>query len=157
MTESSRSVILTPALCRAARGFLHWTQSDLADHAGFEVAGDQAAVVELAGLRRRPDLGRDLAEARLLGRAFLDTHLEVEPRRLAGHGVRVRIAVTAMVGQQFVDQMIEEEAAGGLPDRGGAVEAGGEGRGVGPPRQAQRSLKRSAPPPSSAPRTASSR
>jgi transcriptional regulator with XRE-family HTH domain len=26
--------ILTPALCRAARGFLDWTQSDLADQSG---------------------------------------------------------------------------------------------------------------------------
>ena len=28
------SQILTPALCRAARGFLDWTQSDLAERAG---------------------------------------------------------------------------------------------------------------------------
>lgn len=27
-------MILTPAHCRAARGFLDWTQSDLADRAG---------------------------------------------------------------------------------------------------------------------------
>ena len=50
MTESSRSVILTPALCRAARGFLHWTQSDLADHAGVS----RSAIRDFEGNRHEP-------------------------------------------------------------------------------------------------------
>jgi DNA-binding XRE family transcriptional regulator len=34
MGQVETAHILTPALCRAARGFLDWTQSDLAEHAG---------------------------------------------------------------------------------------------------------------------------
>lgn len=34
MGQAEASEILTPALCRAARGFLDWTQTDLAEHAG---------------------------------------------------------------------------------------------------------------------------
>ncbi|PZM12028.1 helix-turn-helix transcriptional regulator [Rhizobium tubonense] len=34
MIQGERAMILTPAHCRAARGFLDWTQSDLADRAG---------------------------------------------------------------------------------------------------------------------------
>ena len=34
MGQGEASEILTPALCRAARGYLDWTQSDLAEHAG---------------------------------------------------------------------------------------------------------------------------
>ncbi|SMF20852.1 Helix-turn-helix domain-containing protein [Xaviernesmea oryzae] len=34
MGQADHPKILTPALCRAARGFLDWTQSDLADRAG---------------------------------------------------------------------------------------------------------------------------
>lgn len=34
MGQVERSKILTPALCRAARGFLDWTQSDLAERSG---------------------------------------------------------------------------------------------------------------------------
>ena len=50
MAESSRSVILTPALCRAARGFLHWTQSDLADHAGVS----RSTIRDFEGNRHEP-------------------------------------------------------------------------------------------------------
>ncbi len=32
MGQGTPSPILTPALCRAARGMLDWTQSDLAEH-----------------------------------------------------------------------------------------------------------------------------
>lgn len=34
MGQVERSQILTPALCRAARGFLDWTQTDLAERSG---------------------------------------------------------------------------------------------------------------------------
>jgi transcriptional regulator with XRE-family HTH domain len=34
MGQAEKSKILTPALCRAARGFLNWTQTDLADRSG---------------------------------------------------------------------------------------------------------------------------
>ena len=34
MGQVARTEILTPALCRAARGFLDWTQSDLAEQSG---------------------------------------------------------------------------------------------------------------------------
>ena len=34
MGQVARPEILTPALCRAARGFLDWTQSDLAEQSG---------------------------------------------------------------------------------------------------------------------------
>jgi DNA-binding XRE family transcriptional regulator len=34
MGQAAKNVILTPALCRAARGFLDWTQTDLADRSG---------------------------------------------------------------------------------------------------------------------------
>lgn len=34
MFQGDNSNILTPALCRAARGFLDWTQTDLAGHSG---------------------------------------------------------------------------------------------------------------------------
>lgn len=34
MNQGTHTLILTPALCRAARGFLDWTQADLADRAG---------------------------------------------------------------------------------------------------------------------------
>lgn len=34
MGQADRQTFLTPALCRAARGFLDWTQSDLADRSG---------------------------------------------------------------------------------------------------------------------------
>ncbi|MBL0373399.1 helix-turn-helix transcriptional regulator [Rhizobium sp. KVB221] len=34
MGQVERQMILTPALCRAARGFLDWTQSELAAHSG---------------------------------------------------------------------------------------------------------------------------
>lgn len=34
MGQVDRKMILTPALCRAARGFLDWTQADLASHSG---------------------------------------------------------------------------------------------------------------------------
>ncbi|MEZ2129932.1 MULTISPECIES: helix-turn-helix domain-containing protein [unclassified Sinorhizobium] len=33
MGQGNKVMILTPALCRAARGLLDWTQSDLADKA----------------------------------------------------------------------------------------------------------------------------
>ncbi|CCM74393.1 transcriptional regulator [Rhizobium mesoamericanum] len=33
MGQGTRDTILTPALCRAARGLLDWTQLDLAEHA----------------------------------------------------------------------------------------------------------------------------
>ena len=32
--QGNMAMILTPALCRAARGFLDWTQTDLANHSG---------------------------------------------------------------------------------------------------------------------------
>ncbi|MCO5731456.1 helix-turn-helix transcriptional regulator [Rhizobium sp. SSA_523] len=34
MGQPENSTLLTPALCRAARGFLDWTQADLADRSG---------------------------------------------------------------------------------------------------------------------------
>ena len=34
MGQPDARKILTPALCRAARGFLDWTQTDLADRSG---------------------------------------------------------------------------------------------------------------------------
>lgn len=34
MNQGSKPAILTPAHCRAARGFLDWTQNDLAEKAG---------------------------------------------------------------------------------------------------------------------------
>ena len=34
MGQVDRTEILTPALCRAARGFLDWTQSDLSEQSG---------------------------------------------------------------------------------------------------------------------------
>ncbi|MGA1800646.1 helix-turn-helix transcriptional regulator [Rhizobium sp. HT1-10] len=34
VNQGSKSAILTPAHCRAARGFLDWTQNDLAEKAG---------------------------------------------------------------------------------------------------------------------------
>jgi DNA-binding XRE family transcriptional regulator len=34
MRQGKMAMILTPALCRAARGFLDWTQTDLADRSG---------------------------------------------------------------------------------------------------------------------------
>lgn len=34
MGQGSKFGILTPALCRAARGLLDWTQADLADESG---------------------------------------------------------------------------------------------------------------------------
>lgn len=34
MGQVERAKILTPELCRAARGFLDWTQSDLAERSG---------------------------------------------------------------------------------------------------------------------------
>lgn len=34
MGQDDAPQILTPALCRAARGFLDWTQSELAEQAG---------------------------------------------------------------------------------------------------------------------------
>lgn len=34
MGQADHCKILTPALCRAARGFLDWTQTDLADRSG---------------------------------------------------------------------------------------------------------------------------
>ena len=33
MVQGQDNAILSPALCRAARGLLDWTQSDLAEHA----------------------------------------------------------------------------------------------------------------------------
>lgn len=33
MGQDARQMILSPALCRAARGLLDWTQSELAEHA----------------------------------------------------------------------------------------------------------------------------
>lgn len=34
VNQDGRTTILTPALCRAARGFLDWTQADIAERAG---------------------------------------------------------------------------------------------------------------------------
>ncbi|MFB9953171.1 helix-turn-helix domain-containing protein [Rhizobium puerariae] len=34
MGQANKPKILTPALCRAARGFLDWTQTELADRSG---------------------------------------------------------------------------------------------------------------------------
>lgn len=34
MVQVVRNLNLTPALCRAARGYLDWTQADLASHSG---------------------------------------------------------------------------------------------------------------------------
>lgn len=34
LRQGKMAMILTPALCRAARGFLDWTQMDLADRSG---------------------------------------------------------------------------------------------------------------------------
>lgn len=34
MGQGDHTKILTPALCRAARGYLDWTQTDLADRSG---------------------------------------------------------------------------------------------------------------------------
>lgn len=34
MVQVVRNLILTPELCRAARGYLDWTQVDLAGHSG---------------------------------------------------------------------------------------------------------------------------
>ena len=34
MGQADNCKILTPALCRAARGYLDWTQTDLADRSG---------------------------------------------------------------------------------------------------------------------------
>jgi transcriptional regulator with XRE-family HTH domain len=34
MGQANQGKILTPALCRAGRGFLDWTQCDLADRSG---------------------------------------------------------------------------------------------------------------------------
>jgi transcriptional regulator with XRE-family HTH domain len=34
MIQEVKSAFLTPALCRAARGFLDWTQADIAERAG---------------------------------------------------------------------------------------------------------------------------
>ncbi|GES49022.1 helix-turn-helix domain-containing protein [Rhizobium sp. AG207R] len=34
LRQGKMAMILTPALCRAARGFLDWTQTDLADRSG---------------------------------------------------------------------------------------------------------------------------
>lgn len=34
MGQSDQARILTPSLCRAARGLLDWTQTDLADRSG---------------------------------------------------------------------------------------------------------------------------
>jgi DNA-binding XRE family transcriptional regulator len=34
MGQAAKNAILTPALCRAARGFLDWTQTDLAGRSG---------------------------------------------------------------------------------------------------------------------------
>ncbi len=34
MGQAAKNAILTPALCRAARGFLDWTQTDLAERSG---------------------------------------------------------------------------------------------------------------------------
>ncbi|TRL40788.1 helix-turn-helix domain-containing protein [Rhizobium straminoryzae] len=34
MGQPTSDAILSPALCRAARGYLDWTQADLAEHSG---------------------------------------------------------------------------------------------------------------------------
>src|SRR5690606_3652426 len=58
-----------------------------------------------------------LGEAGLFWRAFLDAHLEVEPRRLAGHRVGVGIASRAglpRAGLPVADDVVEQEAAAGF-------------------------------------------
>ncbi|KGD94462.1 helix-turn-helix transcriptional regulator [Neorhizobium petrolearium] len=62
MGQDARQMILTPALCRAARGLLDWTQSDLAERS--EVS--RSTIRDFEGSRH--DIHR--ATAAQLRRAF---------------------------------------------------------------------------------------
>lgn len=64
MVQEHDSAILSPALCRAARGLLDWTQNDLAEHA--EVS--RSTVRDFEG--ERHDIHR--ATGAQLRRAFED-------------------------------------------------------------------------------------
>ncbi|WP_117191285.1 helix-turn-helix transcriptional regulator [Rhizobium terrae] len=64
MGQDTRQMILTPALCRAARGLLDWTQSDLAERS--EVS--RSTIRDYEGCRH--DIHR--ATAAQLRRAFED-------------------------------------------------------------------------------------
>ncbi|QFY62890.1 helix-turn-helix transcriptional regulator (plasmid) [Rhizobium grahamii] len=48
MGHANNSKILTPALCRAARGLLDWTQTDLADRSGVS----RSTIKDYEGSRR---------------------------------------------------------------------------------------------------------
>lgn len=64
MGQAEKPTILTPELCRAARGLLDWTQADLAEHADIS----RSTVRDYEGCRH--DVHR--ATAAQLRRAFED-------------------------------------------------------------------------------------
>lgn len=64
MVQGQETAILSPALCRAARGLLDWTQNDLAEHA----AVSRSTVRDFEG--ERHDIHR--ATGAQLRRAFED-------------------------------------------------------------------------------------
>jgi DNA-binding XRE family transcriptional regulator len=64
MGQDEKPMILTPELCRAARGLLDWTQADLAEHADIS----RSTVRDYEGSRH--DVHR--ATAAQLRRAFED-------------------------------------------------------------------------------------
>jgi transcriptional regulator with XRE-family HTH domain len=73
MGQDARQMILTPALCRAARGFLDWTQSELAERSDVS----RSTIRDFEGSRH--DIHRSTASQ--LRRTFEDAgvaFLEVE-------------------------------------------------------------------------------
>jgi DNA-binding XRE family transcriptional regulator len=79
MGQDARQMILTPALCRAARGFLDWTQSDLAERSDVS----RSTIRDFEGSRH--DIHR--ATAAQLCRAFEDAGIQF--RDVEGCGVSV--------------------------------------------------------------------
>lgn len=73
MGQADGFTILTPALCRAARGFLDWTQTDLADRSGVSRSTIRDYEGERHGVHRATEAQlRTAFEAG--GLAFVSTH-----------------------------------------------------------------------------------
>jgi transcriptional regulator with XRE-family HTH domain len=79
MGQADQTKILTPALCRAGRGFLDWTQCDLADRSGVS----RSTIRDYEGARH--DVHRS-TEAQLR-RAFEDGGLAFVP--VDGEGIAI--------------------------------------------------------------------
>src|SRR6516165_1353584 len=67
---------------------------------------------KIAWVRKRRELRLDSAD--LMRGRFLDAHPQVIPGGLSRDRIAVAVAIRALSGQQFRNQMIEQEAARGF-------------------------------------------